>query len=202
MIRVIVIDDQIIIGVGLRNMFHPSRDGIDITKLFRSIQDTIIKAKSYLFDIIILDLWIGKNNPQDNVKDLRDQFPEKPILVFTGEESLEWKRKMIQAGVNGYITKSSTKTEIKKAIQGIFYNQKYSPSTIKEQPCDYLNSPDRIELSIAMLLSEGFSLKEIAFKHRLSSSTIEKILIKLRSDYNSFNNCELVKVFFERNILS
>jgi two-component system invasion response regulator UvrY len=202
MIRVIVVDDQIIIGVGLRNMFHPSRDGVEIGKLFRNVRDTIINAASHLFDIIILDLWIGKSCPQDNVKDLRDRFPGKSILVFTGEESVEWKRKMIQAGVNGYITKSANKTEIKRAIQGIYYNGKYFPSTIKEQPTDYLNSPDRNELSIAMLMSEGFTLKEIALKKRLSISTVENILCKLRKDYNSFNNCELVKVLFERNILS
>ena len=202
MIRAVVIDNYLIIGVGLRNMFHPSRDDIKIIELFRSAQDTIIKAKSQHFNIIIMDLWIGKTNPQDNIKDLKKQFPEKPILIFTGEESLAWKRKMIQAGVNGYITKSATKTEIKKAIQEIYYNGKYFPMTIKERQNDYLISPDRNKLSIAMLMSEGFTLKEIALKKRLSISTIENILCRLRKDYNSFNNCELVKVLFERNILS
>jgi len=202
MIRAIVIEDHIIIGVGLRNMFYPSRDGIEITELFHSVQDTIIKAKSQFFDIIILDLWIGKTNPQNNYKNLSDQFPEKPILIFTGEESLEWRRKMIQIGVKGYISKSSTKPEIKKAIQGIFYDGKYFPSTIKKQTDECLNEPDPIDFSIVLLLSEGYTLRKIASKKMLSISTIEKNLIRQRLKYNASNNIELIKLFIGKNMLS
>ncbi len=203
MIRVIIIDDQVIIGTGLRYMFNPSRDGIEIKALFLNVQDTITNAKEDQFDFIILDLWIGQSSPQENIKILRNHFPAKPILIFTGEESLEWKRKMIQSGVNGYITKSATKTELKQVIHGIIQNEYYFlPTILNNQFLEGLNIPDPIEYSIVILLSEGYPLKGIASKHNLSIPTIERILIKLRNDYNAHNNCELVAAFLKRNFQS
>jgi DNA-binding NarL/FixJ family response regulator len=203
MIRVIIIDDQLIIGAGLRYMFHPSRDGIEIIELFRNVQNTISKADSAQFDFIILDLWIGMSSPQENIKKLRNQFPGKSILIFTHEESLEWKRKMIQEGVNGYLTKSATKTELRKVIHGIIQNGYYFlPTILNNQFLEGLNIPDPIEYSVVILLSEGCPLKSIASKHSLSIPTIERILMKLRNDYSAHNNCELVTAFLKRNFQS
>jgi DNA-binding NarL/FixJ family response regulator len=200
MIRAILIEDESIIGAGLRSMFHPSHDGIAINKVFRDVQETLSKTKSSLLDIIILDLWIGKKDPLVNVMDLKNRFPEKPILIFTGEESIEWKRKMIQAGVDGYISKLSTKSEIKKAIRGITANGKYFPSTIQNHNSISRNNPDPLAYSIIVLVSEGFTLKEIAAAKKLSVAIIENILAKLRKDYHVSNNNELVKVLYENNI--
>jgi len=120
MIRIIMIDDHTIIGTGLKNSFQPSRDGIQIMKLYENVDKAIKGSRPSGFDMIILDLWIGKADPEENVRKLKDRFPGKPILVFTGEEDPEWKRKMMQAGVNGYISKMSMIEEIKRAILSLF----------------------------------------------------------------------------------
>lgn len=202
MIRAIVIEDQILVGVGLRNMFHPSRDGIAIKELYLSVKETILNACPDLFEIIILDLWLGESNPQENVQNLKNNFPGKPILIFTGEESPEWRRRMIRAGVNGYISKASTKCEIKTAILKLSNNQNYFPESTSNLYHEYSDIPAPIEFSIVLLLSEGYSLGEIAAKLRLSFSTIEKMLIKIRNDYHSTTNCELIKVFFEKLMIT
>lgn len=197
MIRVIVIENEPIIGTGLKCLFHPSRDDIHILELYTSVENAITEVESSTFDVIILDLWIKKGNPEGNVKKLKDHYPGKPILIFTGEESLEWKNKMMRAKVNGYISKNAMKHEIKLAIQKIYNNIDHFPLPNEGQLYCKFKSVNPIDYLTILLLSEGYSLGEIAIKQKLSYSTIEKILVRLRRENNVSNNSELVKVFIE-----
>jgi len=197
MIRVIVIEDQPIIGTGLTCLFHPSRDDIHILELYSSVEKAISEVESSTFDIIILDLWINKGNPEGNVKKLQSHFPGKPILIFTGEESWEWRNKMMRSGVNGYISKTAMKHEIKLAIQKTYNNINHFPLPNESQSYCKFKCINPIDYLTILLLSEGFSLGEIAVEQKLSYSTIEKILVRLRRENNVSNNCELVKVFIE-----
>jgi DNA-binding NarL/FixJ family response regulator len=202
MIRVIVIEDQPIIGTGLKCLFHPSRDDIHILELYSSIEKAITEVESSAFDIIILDLWINKGNPEGNVKRLQAHFPGKPILIFTGEESSEWRNKMMRSGVSGYISKTAMKHEIKLAIQKTYNNVDHFPIPNEGQSYGKFKCVNPIDYLTIFLLSEGYSLGEIAVKQKLSYSAIEKILIRLRRKNNVSNNSELVKVFIESNINS
>ena len=198
MLRVIVIDDKITV-TGLKSMFHPSRDGIKIVNSFRNTAEAIFKAKLCTFDFIIHELWAGKIQPLENIKKLKAQFPDKPILIFTRDELLEWKRKTIQIGVNGFISKGSSKSQIKAAIFGIIDNGSHFPSISSLEPsAETSGNPNPIEYSIVLLLSEGFRLREIACKSHLSIATIERMFHKLRMEHNVVNNCELVTVFIQR----
>jgi len=52
-----------------------------------------------------LDLWIKNENPVDNVKKIQWAFPDKPIIIFTSEDSEEWKGKMLKVSVATYSKK-------------------------------------------------------------------------------------------------
>ena len=107
MIRLFVIEDHPVIVTGLKNLFRPSRDDIEITGNAYNVDDAILKADADSFDIFLLDLWLPDAHPLMNVKKLKEKFHGKPIVIFTSEDSSSWQRKMFEGGVMAYLLKST-----------------------------------------------------------------------------------------------
>ena len=71
MIRLFTIEDHPVIVTGLRNLFRPSRDEIEIVGSASSVDELIQKGIQEEFDIFLLDLWIPDSHPIQNVKKLK-----------------------------------------------------------------------------------------------------------------------------------
>jgi len=209
MIRLFIIEDHPIIITGLRNTFRPSRDGIEIIGSANNVDEAIIKADPAYFDIFLLDLWIPGYNPLRNVKKIREQFPGKPVVMFTSEESTLWQRKMFEAGAMAYLFKSAEKNEIRLTLEKVAQGMTVFSGTVepeKEQifragfaDPKYILTTNQKEYVV--FLSNGLTQQEIAEKKSLSLSTVEKTIKNIREKCSARNNTELVKILLERGII-
>lgn len=203
MIKLFIIEDHLMVILSsFRFLFRPQRDGITITGSSETLDEVVSKAKSIDFDIFILDLHIPNHQPIDNVKILRQYFPEKPIIVYTGEKSSIWKSRMFHEGVSAYVTKDSTREELKLAITKVSQGERFNffPQENSRNNHETIHSTrddlkfTTLQRNIITYLSDGLTHKEISDKIGVSRSLIEKILKTLRSDCNVKNNLELIKL--------
>jgi two-component system, NarL family, response regulator, fimbrial Z protein, FimZ len=203
MIKLFVIEDHLMVILSsFRFLFRPQRDGIVITGSSETIDEVISKGRSTEFDIFILDLHIPNHQPIDNVKILKKHFPEKPIIVYTGEKSSIWKSRMFHEGVSAYVTKDSTREELKLAITKVSQGERFNVASQENSrnfsvPNDCTSDNLKftaLQRNIITYLSDGLTHKEISDKIGVSRSLIEKILKNLRSDCNVKNNLELIKL--------
>ena len=209
MIRLFVIEDHPVIVTGLKNLFRPSRDEIEITGNAFNVDDAVLKADANSFDIFLLDLWLPDAHPLMNIKKLKEKFPGKPIVIFTSEDSSSWQRKMFEGGVMAYLLKSTNKSEIKstleKVIRGqIVFSGLVEPDYEKKLATilsgqKYHLTPNQQELVI--LLSSGLTQQQIADAKKTSVSTVEKTLKHVRERCDAKNNAELVKILLEKGII-
>lgn len=210
MIRLFVIEDHPIIVTGLRNLFRPSRDEIEIYGSASSADETVQTADPEAFDIIMLDLWLQSSLPLENMKKLREKFQHKPIVIFTSEESSIWQRKMIDAGAKAYLLKTAEKNEIKLTLEKVAMGMTVFAGVMEQ---DYLKKKLNTEitnarhfltpnqLEIAIMLSNGITQKKIADNKGTSISNIEKTIKHIREAFNARNNAELIKILLERGII-
>lgn len=202
MIRLFVIEDHPIIVSGLRNMFRPGRDKVEIAATAADLSDALKFEKSDDFDVILLDLWLPAGDPESNISVLMNRFPGKPIVIYTSESSFQWQRKMFKSGASAYLIKTADKTDIKATLERVSAGE-----TVFSYPIQQYNAKkaflDSEYLSIGLttdqqqiinLLSEGQSLKQIAGKQGKSVSSIEKALKQLRKKFEAESNVELVKI--------
>jgi DNA-binding NarL/FixJ family response regulator len=207
MIRLFVIEDHHVIISGLRNIFRPSRDHIEITITASGISDALRHAPTEPFDIILLDLWLHEPDPESNFKKVKNQFPGKPIVIYTHEQLFLWQRKMFRIGANGYIIKTAEKSEIKSIFEQVMQGNTVYSTAMNQfnakrnifESSDNLFGLSTNQEQIIQLLSDGYSLKEIANKLCRSTSTIEKTLKEVRQKLNANTNFELVKILLLRN---
>ena len=200
MIRIFVIDDHPMVIDGLKYEFRKSRDDIDITASAASIKEVLDKGRSEDFDLFILDLWLPDFHPVENVKTLKENFPGKPILILTSEESPFWKQQMHLAGVNAYIIKNTDKKELKKAIIKVASGETIS-STFSFSLDDVSANKEEVmksfiikpsEKEIFHLLSSGLSQKDIAEKKHQTVSAIEKVISKVNKQFHSDSTTQTI----------
>lgn len=209
MIRLFTIEDHPVIITGLRNTFRPSRDDIEIVGSAKNVDDAIETAVPDSFDIFLLDLWIPGYQPLHNIRILREKFPEKPIVMFTSEDSSIWQRKMFEAGAMAYLLKSADKNEIKLTLEKVSQGMTVFSGIVEPEQeksfragfADprYVLTPNQKEYIV--LLSNGLTQPEIAEKKCLSISTVEKTIRSIRERCGARNNAELVKILYERGVI-
>ncbi|MFZ4520653.1 MAG: response regulator [Bacteroidales bacterium] len=209
MIRLFVIEDHPVIVTGLKNLFRPSRDGIEITDNAFSVDDAVLKANTDTFDIFLLDLWLPDAHPLMNVKKLKEKFFGKPIVIFTSEDSSSWQRKMFEAGVMAYLLKSTNKAEIKSTLEKVIRGQIVFSGLVEpdyEKKLSTVLSGQKYHLTpnqqeLVILLSSGLTQQQIADSKKTSVSTVEKTLKHVRDRCDAKNNAELIKILLEKGII-
>ena len=210
MIRLFVIEDHPIIVTGLRNLFRPSRDEVEIYTSAATVEEAIQKDEPEAFDIILLDLWLHSTPPLENVKRLKEKFPEKPIVIFTSEGSTLWQRKMFEAGVKAYLLKTAEKSEIKltleKVMQGMtvfagIMDEDFIHKKLGHDIASIKRTLTANQMEIVRLLSNGMTQQKIADIKGTTVSNIEKTLKHIREVCEAKNNTELVRILVEHGII-
>lgn len=206
-IRILLIEDDFrIIFPGLKSLFRPSRDMIDFVSAVPTPEHALSTPESS-FDLIFLDLFIENKDPVDSIKRLKLKFQNKPIIIYSTEESFLWINKTISAGASGYLTKKDSKEKMKAVIKSVASGQ------IVFSGNGDLN--DKFKLTMwgeTMLISEfqkkivseiskGKTIKGIAKEHNVSSSSIDKNLAALRKKFQVKNNYQLLTFLSKSGIL-
>jgi DNA-binding NarL/FixJ family response regulator len=206
MIRLFVIEDHPVVLSGLRNLFRPSRDNIEIAGTAKDVSEATSLATGTPFDIFILDLWIPGSDPVDNLAVLKRAFPHKPVIIYTQEQSFHWQQKMFKHGVSAYIIKSAERDEIKSILEQVSTGLTvYSkPMEQFEAKTELLGLEDPVygltsfQKQVILRLTEGHSTKDISRIEHKSVSLIQKTVKHIREIFNAKNNLELVKILMQQ----
>ncbi len=209
MIRLLVIEDHPVAITGLRNMFRPLRDGIEITTFENSIDKVISNVSAENFDMIMLDLYLFNTDPMENLRRLHHHFPGKPVVIFTSEESEYWQRKMYNAGVKAYILKSAGRKDIRGIILKVYEGKTVFSDFIPQQDIEQINEmpgPGSLTVTknqqiILQYISQGMTYKAIASIKDTTTSSIEKTMTHLRRKFGAHNNAELISILRDRKVL-
>jgi DNA-binding NarL/FixJ family response regulator len=149
-------------------------------------------------DLVLLDLELPDRSGLDLIYDLKKLNPNCAILVVSGEEEMEAGPRVLKAGANGFIHKTSPNAELLSAIHRILAGKKYvSPelaAALADSAFDDSASPhatlsDR-ELEVLKQFGRGLTTTQISENLGLSVKTVstyrsrilEKIGLKTTGD--------------------
>ena len=193
MIKLFVIEDhEAIIVSGLRNMFRPSRDQIEVTGSAPNVNSALSNPALSFAGMIILDLWIPGEDPLASMTLLKKQCPGKPVLIYTSEELPVWQHKMMAAGVSGYISKNCSREDLKSAIRHVAKGGTWFTGLTPDQEPEPGPELSPVEKQILNLLINGYHHHEIASKLNTTSAKIDKSLVGMRTRFQCKTTVELV----------
>lgn len=128
-------------------------------------------------DVLVTDLIMPTVNGAELIPAVKTRFPNLAILVLSGSDDPILIRRVMQAGADGFITKTADKAELFEAILAVAAGRRYLDSRVvalEEPPAVFakgLLSPR--EVQIVDLILEELSSTQIAERLFISFNTVE-----------------------------
>lgn len=148
-------------------------------------------------DILFQDVMFGKNDARDFVKEIKEKYPELKIIIVSTLEDKNTVETLLKQGVNGYLVKSDTSSEIINALTAVSEGKTFISENLKRQGTSSLRKNTIIltprEKEILSLILQEKTTKEIADKVCLSEKTVENHRANLFIKFGVKNLAGLVK---------
>jgi NarL family two-component system response regulator LiaR len=181
MIRVLVADDHPIVRQGLRALLEGVGD-IEVVAEASDGVEAVRKAKSFIPDVILLDLMMPHMTGFEAIPEIRREVPHSRILVLTNYADDDKVFDAIKAGALGYVLKESASTELVQAIYRLYQDQPLLNAAIARKLIRELNRPtvstppdepltDR-EAEILILIARGLTPQDIGDKLLMNEQSV------------------------------
>ncbi|WP_286264121.1 response regulator transcription factor [Thalassotalea atypica] len=132
-------------------------------------------------DLVLLDLNIPGGHGFNNLVNIRQHFPQVPVIMISAHEDNDTITKAIELGASGFIPKSTPIDVIYQAIVAVIEGNVWLPPQYKAPAADTQSSDiaERVasltqqQHRILMMFAEGMLNKQIAYDLNVSEATIK-----------------------------
>jgi len=160
---------------------------------------TIMNAQSNL-DLILLDLGLPGIGGLEALSAIRQQLPNTPVVVLSGNDDHQIVEQALNNGARGYIPKSSPAKIMLKALQLIIAGGIYVPPEILQKqgtklPCsETTNDINQLltprQCDVLHMLVKGESNKRIGTALTLTESTVRAHVAAILKAFNVSNRTQ------------
>lgn len=210
--KVVIIEDEKAIREMLGLLINGSQ-GFSCIGMFENSEEAITAIPELNPDVVLVDIHLPGVSGIECVRKLKVKHPDIQFMMCTSLEDSDSIFNALQAGANGYISKTTSPAKILEAIQDIHKGGSPMSSQIARKVVvsfqgaalatkKKLETLSSREQEILTLLSKGLRYKEIAGKLFLSTETVrthirniyEKLQVNSRTDainkvfHNNNNN--------------
>jgi len=189
---------------------HPLfRDAL-ITILRMAIKDCQIKeANDYKetaemlerehFNIVFLDLNMPDSNSLSDLALLKKKYPQIPMVVVSAHNEESIIKSCITHNASGYIIKSSSPNDIKKAIQQIMAGNTYVPKgymlDLNDDEPNFTTKLEQLtpsQLKVFIQMGKGKLNKQIAYDLNISEATVKAHITAIFKKFGINNRTQAV----------
>jgi len=210
MIKVLLADDHSIVRAGLRRIVEESGEMEVIAEAAdgREAIDLVHKA---LPDVAVIDISMPGLDGLEVLSQLRNHYPQLPILILTMHEEGQYVVRAIEAGAMGYLTKQSAPEQLVKAIRKVYSGSRYITDEAAEalalriargaQGQSALDSLSMRELQVLRRLAMGHTNREIARAYHISIKTVDTYRSRLLKKLDLRNNADLSRFAIQNRLI-
>ena len=202
MINVAIVDDQQIIGEGLKRILESYED-IQVVALGEDGREALDIVKKHDVDVILMDIRMPNCNGVEGVKLVRQENKEVKILMLTTFDDEEHIIKAMAYKANGYLFKDIPYDKLVASIRDA-YNGGYimEPKVAQvlaenisfdkgEKYYKDINLTSR-EIEVIKLIKDGFSNKQIANALFISEGTVKNYVSNIYEKAGVENRVNLI----------
>ena len=199
-IKVMIVDDQVILSEGIRSVLASSED-LDVIAVAHDGQEALDEMeKGSLPDVVLLDIRMPNMNGVVTTGEIKKRYPDVKVLMLTTFDDSDYILSALNNGACGYLLKDISAPALIDSIKNAYAGDTILPAKIAKKISDAakLVTSDRElrlcrafglsdrEVEIAVMIFEGFNNRQIASALNLSDGTarnyISAIYLKLGCD--------------------
>jgi len=202
--RILIVDFQPIVRLGLIHLINNSK-GLKVCGEAENAHEAMELIKVQKPDMAIIDISIKGINGIKLIENIKQQYPDFPILVFSMLDESFYAERLLKTGANGYLMKHEALKNIIKAIRCVlfekyFVSEKVSAKVMYKSlfnrsksyvtPIELLSNR---ELEVFRLIGQGYGTRRIAEELYLSARTVEAYRAHIKDKLKLKNGEELLR---------
>ena len=199
--RVLIADDHAVVRQGLKQILELDR-AAEVVAEAKNGNEALQLARKVEWDLAILDYSMPGRSGLDLIKDIKREYPKRPVLILSMHPEELHATRVLKAGGAGYINKESASEELLTAIRKVMNGGRYVSAALAERfafelapetqrpPHETLS--DR-EYRVMWLLACGKPINQIAKEMFLSPNTVGTYRARILKKLQVINNAQLVQ---------
>lgn len=210
-IRVLLVDDHLVVRQGLRSLLsqYPDIQVVGETEGGPAVLELVTGLRP---DVVLLDVRLADSSGLDLARQLQRGHFETRVIILTSYDNEDYLLKAAQAGVYGYLLKSASAEILADAIRAVHAGERRLSSTLAGKALQQLETLSQAklqaesgllnqELQMLHLIAAGASTQEIAQTLYLSERTIKRKIQDILDKLGAANRAQAVAEAFKRGIL-
>jgi DNA-binding NarL/FixJ family response regulator len=213
MIRILVVDDHELIIESMKAILAQQSDMIVVAGARSGVEAYELVVK-HVPDLIITDVYMPGGDGMELTRKVKSEYPEIRILALTIFDDDNTVRAMLEAGVDGIVSKDLRKDNliltIKNTMAGLSvldlkafnkFKEIYQSPAYKDQQIMTKFAINPIELSIIRCVAQGLSNTQIAEQLYISEGTVKHRLASLMENFGVQDRVQLAVSAAKNGIL-
>ena len=209
MIHIMLVDDHDLIREGLSQIIQTTSDMVVAAEAANG-QSAMTQLRKQTFDVVLMDIALPGQNGLHWLKLIKIEQPRLPVLMLTMYDEQQYAVRCMRAGAAGYLTKRHASTELLTAIRRIAAGQKYITPTVgielakalerHSRPSSVMELLSDRELEVLLLLTDGYSVSDIALQLMLSVKTVSTYRRRLLEKLHMNSNADLIRYALQEGL--
>jgi len=200
MIGVFIADDHPVVRQGIRQIVAAT-DDITVVDEATTGHEALQRLTNIQCDLVLLDLSLPDIDGLDLLKQLRREYPQRPVLILTMHSEDQFALRALKAGASGYLTKESAPAELVGAVRKVVAGGRYISQRLAESLAAHLGpdaekpAHERLsdrEYQVLRLIAAGRSTRDISTQLSLSSKTVSTYRARLLDKMGMKTSAELM----------
>lgn len=191
-LRILIVDDHAVVRTGLRAVLE-DEEGLEVVGEAASGDESLVKAQALRPDVVLMDIRMGEGDDASGIdacRRIRSDLPETQVIMFTSYGERESVLSSIMAGATGFLTKNVSHAQLVEAIRAVGRGESLLDPSVTRNVIERLAELSKAapgaedilserEKEILLLVTQGYTNKEIAAKLFLSPYTARNHVIRI-----------------------
>lgn len=136
-IRVLTVDGQQLVQEGLAAMIN-REDDMTVVATASTGAEALDDVRRYRPDVVTLDLLLPDMPGETLARRILAEFPQTRIVAITSSRSHRHARRILDAGVHGYLSKALPLCELVRAIRQVQAGERIVPGPVSCETAEHL----------------------------------------------------------------
>ena len=198
-LRVLLSGQYALVRAGIRALL----ERIDEVRVAEAVdrQQILASIREFNPDVVLLEVPTPGLTGLQLLKEVVEKFSSKRVIALTHHETEEHAVQAFRLGAAGFISKSSSSTELELAIKTVANGECYLPPELSKQAVlKYLDDPQAFppqltsrQYEVLKMIAEGVATKKIARRLGISVKTVETHRSQIMQRLNIYDIAGLVR---------
>lgn len=201
-IKILVVDDHAVMRMGLSSILNANK-GLCVVREAEDGRSAIAMTSKLMPDVILMDIMMPGMDGAEATAQIRKNFPDIKILIFTNYDAIDGIAHALAAGANGAILKNIDYKDLVSTIRTIAKGGRIiAPEiqrSIRESPP--VEELSERQLSILRSIIRGLTDADIALEHNMTANGVRDAITKIYTKLGAANRAEAVAIALRKQLL-